>query len=79
VHALPDPGRATWPRSRVALVLELRDRDVAVLLVEEKVREALDVADHVAVMRLGHITWSGARADADADRLAAAYLEVAEA
>jgi ABC-type branched-subunit amino acid transport system ATPase component len=53
---------------------ELRDRGVALLVVEEKASEALALADTVAFMRLGRISWQGPRAEVDDDRLAAAYL-----
>ncbi|NUW36768.1 ATP-binding cassette domain-containing protein [Nonomuraea sp. SMC257] len=55
---------------------ELRERGVALLLVEEKATEALAVADRVAFMRLGRITWAGPSSEVDADRLTAAYLGV---
>ncbi|MEV0147631.1 MULTISPECIES: ATP-binding cassette domain-containing protein [unclassified Nonomuraea] len=55
---------------------ELRERGVALLLVEERATEALAVADRVAFMRLGRITWTGPRSEVDADRLTAAYLGV---
>ncbi|MEV4368834.1 ATP-binding cassette domain-containing protein [Nonomuraea sp. NPDC049637] len=55
---------------------ELRDRGVALLLVEEKATEALAVADRVAFMRLGAVTWTGPRSEVDGDRLTAAYLGV---
>jgi ABC-type branched-subunit amino acid transport system ATPase component len=53
---------------------ELRDRGVALLLVEEKARDVLEVADSVALLELGHVVWQGPRADVDQQRLAAAYL-----
>ncbi|MFD1939512.1 ATP-binding cassette domain-containing protein [Nonomuraea mangrovi] len=59
-----------------ALFAELRGRGVALLLVEEKATEALAVADRVAFMRLGRVTWTGPRSEVDADRLTAAYLGV---
>jgi ABC-type branched-subunit amino acid transport system ATPase component/branched-subunit amino acid ABC-type transport system permease component len=55
---------------------ELRERGSSLLLVEEKAREALELADVVAVMELGRIVWTGPRREADADRLAAVYLGV---
>ncbi|MET8867832.1 ATP-binding cassette domain-containing protein [Nonomuraea sp. NPDC004580] len=55
---------------------ELRARGVALLLVEEKATEALAIADRVAFMRLGRVTWSGPRAEVDGERLTAAYLGV---
>ncbi|MEW9547739.1 ATP-binding cassette domain-containing protein [Nonomuraea sp. NPDC050783] len=53
---------------------ELRERGVALLLVEEKATEALAIADRVAFMRLGRITWAGPRSEVDSERLTAAYL-----
>jgi branched-subunit amino acid ABC-type transport system permease component/ABC-type branched-subunit amino acid transport system ATPase component len=55
-------------------VRELRDMGTAVLLVEEKAREVMQLADTVAFMELGRIVWMGPRSEADAERLAAAYL-----
>jgi ABC-type branched-subunit amino acid transport system ATPase component/branched-subunit amino acid ABC-type transport system permease component len=58
----------------IAAVLELRDRGTAVLLVEEHAQNALQVADTLAFMELGAITWTGPRADTDVHQLASAYL-----
>jgi ABC-type branched-subunit amino acid transport system ATPase component/branched-subunit amino acid ABC-type transport system permease component len=55
---------------------ELRSRGVALLLVEEKATEALALADRVAFMRLGRVTWVGPRSEVDSERLTAAYLGV---
>jgi branched-subunit amino acid ABC-type transport system permease component/ABC-type branched-subunit amino acid transport system ATPase component len=57
-----------------AALAELRDRGVALLLVEQKARDVIEIADAVALVELGRITWSGPRHQADAERLAAAYL-----
>lgn len=56
------------------IFVELRERGVALLLVEEKARDVLEIADSVAFLSLGEITWYGPRREVDADRLAAAYL-----
>ncbi|MGO4630422.1 ATP-binding cassette domain-containing protein [Streptomyces sp. 2RAF24] len=56
------------------LLAELRARGTALLLVEEKAAEALGLADTVAYLTEGRIVWCGPRAEADADRLADAYL-----
>ena len=48
--------------------------DVAVLLVEEHARNALDIADTIAVMDLGRIVWCGPRDEADLELLATSYL-----
>jgi ABC-type branched-subunit amino acid transport system ATPase component len=54
--------------------VELRDRGTAILLVEEKARDVLEIADEVAFLDLGHIVWAGPRRDIDDERLVATYL-----
>lgn len=56
------------------LFIEFKDRGVALLLVEEKARDVLEIADSVAFISLGHITWHGPRSEVDHDQLDAAYL-----
>ncbi|UGQ15071.1 ATP-binding cassette domain-containing protein [Yinghuangia sp. ASG 101] len=58
-------------------VVELRDRGVALLLVEEKAAEILTVADTVAFMRVGTVSWTGPRDEVDENRLTSAYLGLA--
>ena len=58
----------------VRALQELRALGSAILLVEEKAREAMALADVVAFMELGRIVWVGPRDDADMTRLTAAYL-----
>ncbi|MFI6389330.1 ATP-binding cassette domain-containing protein [Nonomuraea sp. NPDC050540] len=53
---------------------ELSERGVALLLVEEKATEVLAVADRVAFMSLGRITWTGPCSEVDPTRLTATYL-----
>ena len=53
---------------------ELRTAGVTVLLVEEKATEVLALADTVAFMTLGEITWSGPRSEVDVEQLTSAYL-----
>lgn len=53
---------------------ELRDRGTAVVLVEEQATAVLDLADTVAVVELGRVTWSGPAADVDVADLTASYL-----
>ena len=59
-------------------VTELRDLGCAVLLVEEHARNALDIADTIAVLQLGTLAWFGPREDTDVDFLAASYLGEAD-
>ena len=59
-------------------VTELRDLGCAVLLVEEHARNALDIADTIAVLQLGTLRWFGPRDETDVDFLAASYLGEAD-
>jgi len=52
------------------LIQELRDDGVTILLVEQNVHRALDVADRAYVLSVGHVVVSG-----DTDRLAEGELE----
>jgi len=56
------------------LFIEFKERGVALLLVEEKARDVLEIADSVAFISLGHITWHGPRSEVDHGQLDAAYL-----
>ena len=58
----------------MGLFVELKQRGTALLLVEEKARDLLGVADSVAVINLGRIGWYGPRAEVDPERLASEYL-----
>ncbi|WP_246234873.1 ABC transporter ATP-binding protein, partial [Streptomyces boluensis] len=59
------------------LLSELRDAGTALLLVEEKAAEILGVADRVAYLSQGRVSWCGPRAEVRADRLTEAYLGIA--
>lgn len=56
---------------------ELKAAGTSLVLVEERAREALRLADEVVVVDLGRVAWSGPAADVDLDDLAAAYLGTA--
>ncbi|WP_424211052.1 ABC transporter permease subunit [Streptomyces sp. BI20] len=58
------------------LLVELRDAGTALLLVEEKAVETLGIADTVAYLSEGRVSWCGPRAEVDADRLTDAYLGI---
>jgi len=74
----PSLGLAPRVVTQVMSVFEeLRDRGTAILLVEEKARDVLEIADEVAFLDLGHIVWSGPREDVDDERLVATYLGTA--
>ncbi|MFE0170971.1 ATP-binding cassette domain-containing protein [Streptomyces sp. NPDC059002] len=59
------------------LLVELRDHGTALLLVEEKAAEILGVADTVAYLAQGRVSWCGPRSEVRADRLTEAYLGMA--
>ncbi|GGS08189.1 ABC transporter [Streptomyces nojiriensis] len=60
-----------------ALLTELRDAGTALLLVEEKAAGILGIADTVAYLSQGRVSWCGPRAEVEADRLTEAYLGMA--
>ncbi|MER5945544.1 ATP-binding cassette domain-containing protein [Streptomyces sp. NPDC001904] len=61
------------------LLAELRDAGTGLLLVEEKASEILGVADTVAYLAQGRVTWCGPRAQVETERLTDAYLGIAAA
>jgi ABC-type branched-subunit amino acid transport system ATPase component/branched-subunit amino acid ABC-type transport system permease component len=71
----PTLGLAPLASEEVVRALsEIRELGSSVLLVEEKAREVMQLADVVVFIELGRIVWSGPREQADEERLAAAYL-----
>ncbi len=74
----PTLGLAPLASEEVMRALdELRTLGSAILLVEEKAHEVLEVADTVAFMELGRLGWMGPRDQIDEERLAAVYLGTA--
>jgi branched-chain amino acid transport system ATP-binding protein len=57
-----------------AAVRRFMAEQIAVILVEQYVERALEVADDVIVLRHGSVDWSGPAAAADLDALAERYL-----
>ncbi|MFF0447868.1 ATP-binding cassette domain-containing protein [Streptomyces sp. NPDC004609] len=60
------------------LLTDLRARGTALLLVEEKAAEVLGIADTVAYLAQGGVSWCGPRAEVETDRLTEAYLGITE-
>jgi len=58
----------------LGVVAQLRSRGIAVILVEQFVREALKIADDAAVMEQGRVVLQGPVAELSGNRIAAAYL-----
>ncbi|WP_329125434.1 ABC transporter permease subunit [Streptomyces sp. NBC_01465] len=58
------------------LLTELREQGTALLLVEEKAAEVLGIADTVAYLAQGRVSWCGPRGEVEDDRLTEAYLGV---
>ncbi|HVX22779.1 MAG TPA: ATP-binding cassette domain-containing protein [Acidimicrobiales bacterium] len=61
-------------RGVLDVIGELRSRGVAIFVVEEKARDVLSVADTVAIMSRGRLTWVGDSADVTSTLMEAAYL-----
>lgn len=57
-----------------AVFAELRDEGVALLLVEEKSKAMLGIADRVALLQLGRLAWYGPAGEVDDELLMEAYL-----
>jgi len=53
---------------------ELRERGVALVLVEEKAKGVLEIADDVSFLSLGRVVWSGPKEQVDDDLLRHVYL-----
>jgi ABC-type branched-subunit amino acid transport system ATPase component len=76
----PTLGLAPIVSAAVGAILdELRAAGTAVLLVEEKANEILDLADYVAFIELGRVLWQGPRKEFDLARLVETYLGSAAA
>jgi branched-chain amino acid transport system ATP-binding protein len=77
---LDEPSLGLAPRivaDIFAIIRELRESGVAILLVEQNARAALDVADRAYVMELGEVILAGPADQLAADpRVAASYLGV---
>jgi ABC-type branched-subunit amino acid transport system ATPase component/branched-subunit amino acid ABC-type transport system permease component len=59
------------------LFVQLRDLGTTIMLVEEKVRDVLSIADDVAFIERGVIAWSGPRVSLHDEQVVAAYLGAA--
>ncbi len=74
---LDEPSLGLAPKVVDEVFLAIRrfmEERIAVVLVEQYVERALEVADDVVVLGHGAVTWSGPAAAADLDALAAGYL-----
>jgi ABC-type branched-subunit amino acid transport system ATPase component len=71
----PTLGLAPLLRTEImGLCSELCQEGVTVLLIEEKARDVLTIADRVAVLELGRIVWERPRQEVDEDELTRVYL-----
>ena len=79
---LDEPSLGLAPlivRDIFRIVTELRARGVAILLVEQNARAALDIADHAYVLEMGRVTLQGTGSSLAADpRITQAYLGTAD-
>jgi ABC-type sugar transport system ATPase subunit len=58
----------------LSVVSRLKASGIAIVLVEQFIREALKVADHAAVLEQGHIVLEGPVSELSESRIAGAYL-----
>jgi ABC-type branched-subunit amino acid transport system ATPase component/ABC-type branched-subunit amino acid transport system permease subunit len=58
----------------MAAITSIKAEGTAVLLVEEHAQNALQMADFLGFMELGHLKWVGPRQDVDIDDLSALYV-----
>ena len=56
------------------IIEEMRKAGTSILLIEEKATHVLAIADQVAILQLGQISWIGAAADLDLATLSDSYL-----
>jgi branched-chain amino acid transport system ATP-binding protein len=76
----PSLGLAPMVVDRIfQLILELRSQGVTILLVEQNVHRALDVADHAYVLSVGRLVASGATDQLLEGELERAYLGISQA
>ena len=67
---LDEPSQGLAPlivREVFRIVAQMREEGISVLLVEQNVRAALEIADQVYVLDDGRVVWSGAAAELAAD------------
>jgi ABC-type uncharacterized transport system ATPase subunit len=77
VLILDEPTAALPPAEADRLLAWLRgfrERGGSVVLITHKLREALEIADEITVLRNGALTWSGKREGATLDQLVTAML-----
>ena len=77
VLILDEPTAALAPSDADRLLAWLRafrERGGSIVLITHKLREALEIADEISVLRNGALTWSGTRERATLDALVTAML-----
>lgn len=73
----PHLGLAPKAKERVLGVCrQLRDRGSAVLLIEERPADVFDLADEIALLRLGFVEWQRPKQDVSVGELIDSYLAV---
>ena len=80
VVIIDEPRLGLAPRAAqevAAYIAALRNAGAAVLLAEEKARDAIELADTVVVLELGYSVWSGPATQFDTEQLADRYIGTA--
>jgi ABC-type branched-subunit amino acid transport system ATPase component len=72
-----EPTLGLAPRISAQIITmfeELKHRGLTLLIVEERAKSVLEIADSVVLLELGRVVWAGGRAELDQERLTAVYL-----
>jgi energy-coupling factor transporter ATP-binding protein EcfA2 len=72
-----EPTLGLAPRISAQIITmfeELKHRGLTLLIVEERAKSVLEIADSVVLLELGRVVWAGARPELDQGRLTAVYL-----
>jgi ABC-type branched-subunit amino acid transport system ATPase component/branched-subunit amino acid ABC-type transport system permease component len=58
----------------IGMLQELKNEGITVIIVEERAKSVLEIADNVVLLELGRVAWEGRRQDLDQERLTSIYL-----
>jgi ABC-type branched-subunit amino acid transport system ATPase component len=77
VLVVDEPTLGLAPRIAAGIIdmlQELKSQGITVLVVEERAKSVLEIADNVVLLELGRVVWQGRRQDLDQERLTSIYL-----
>jgi ABC-type branched-subunit amino acid transport system ATPase component/branched-subunit amino acid ABC-type transport system permease component len=77
VLVIDEPTLGLAPRIAAGIIdmlQELKSQGITVLVVEERAKSVLEIADNVVLLELGRVVWQGRRQNLDQERLTSIYL-----